>query len=169
MKNPKHTEFTYADFSLVNKLTGRRASSTTWLLDLAAVAVIRDEQAGLPSLLPQSHAKKLLKKNRLKSFKRHNTHNARADSRHSHSDLRELAEKALPYLAIFYIENVVYLRKPSQINKKGFRFWLVKELNDETSPLNNHLAYHPEFRALTELNRSEDWWRKRQKTTKNRE
>ena len=169
MKNPKHTEFTYADFSLVNKLTGRRASSTFWLLDLAAVAVIRDEQAGLPSLLPQSHAKKLLKKNRLKSFKRHNTHNARGGFHYSHSEFRELAEKALPYLMLFYIINVVPLRKPSQINQKGFRFWLVKALNDPNSPLNNHLRYHPEYDALKGLNRSEDWWRKRQKTTKNRE
>ena len=168
MKVSKNRILSYGDFSLVNKLTGRRASSTNWLLDNAAVAIELGQNSGLPSLLPQSQAVKLLKNNQLKFFNRHSRRPVKTMVNSSHADLRELAQRALPYLALYYIENVVHARKPTQVNKKGFRNWLVKELSDQNSPLNTVLRYHTEFSTLCELNRKEDWWRKRQ-ATKNRE
>ena len=56
---------------LVNKKTGKLASSSTWLIDLAACAVHLGDTQGLAGLLPQEKAQKLLNSNVLKPFKRH--------------------------------------------------------------------------------------------------
>jgi len=46
-------------FRLVNRRTGRLASSTTWLIDLAAVAVALGDDSGIATLLPRAKAEKL--------------------------------------------------------------------------------------------------------------
>lgn len=162
MKKPlNHSgDLTYdGTFRLVNKKTGKLASSTNWLLDLAAVAKSRGESAGLPALLPQAKVGKFLRHNDLKPFKRHQEKNVALGKATTHKSLRELARSAYSELAFYYIQNVVHSRKPSEVNRKGFRAWLIKELNTDNGGLNQHLLSIEEFRPLIELERSDDWWR----------
>lgn len=153
----------YGKERLVNKRTGKLASSSTWLLDLAACAVVGGDKLGLPSLLPQQEAEKLLVHNKLQKFKRHKTATAALGNESSHAEIRTLAKKALPTIATFYIQNVVGNRLPTQVNKKGFRAWIVAELANQQSPLNIFLKNHSEFSALAELKRADNWWLDRQK------
>jgi len=148
----------YGQVRLVNKRTGKLASSSTWLLDLAACAVVGRDSKGIPALLPQSKAKKLLVHNELKKFNRHKSIEADSGQESSHAELRVLAYKALPTIAVFYIQNAVGNRLPSQVNKKGFRGWLISQLAIPNSELNNFLNNHPEFSALAELKRADNWW-----------
>ncbi len=146
-------------FRLVNKKTGKLASSTNWLLDLAAVAKSRGDCSGLPALLPQDKASKFLRQNDLKPFKRQQEKNVAVGKETTHKSIRDLARSAYPELALYYIQNVVHSHKPSQVNRKGFRAWLIKELNTANGGLNQHLLSIEEFRPLIELDRSNDWWR----------
>lgn len=162
MKNQpsKKTDPSYdGSFRLVNKKTGKLASSTNWLLDLAAVAKSRGDSSGLPALLPQDKAGKFLRHNDLKSFKRQQEKNVAVGKETTHKSIRDLARSAYPELALYYIQNVVHSRKPSEVNRKGFRAWLIKELNTANGGLNQHLLSIEEFRHLIELKRSDDWWR----------
>ena len=148
----------YGEDRLVNKRTGKLASSSTWLLDLAACAVVGGDYKGIPALLPQNKAKKLLIHNELKKFKRHKSIEADSGQESSHAALRVLACKALPTIAVFYIQNAVGNRLPSQVNKKGFRGWLMSQLAIPDSALNIFLKNHTEFSALAELKRADNWW-----------
>ena len=163
LNNGMATKPQYGEDRLVNKRTGKLASSSTWLLDLAACAVVGGDIKGIPALLPQSEAQKLLVHNELKKFNRHKSVKADSGQESSHADLRVLACKALPTIAVFYIENVVGNRLPSQVNKKGFRGWLLGQLAIPSSALNTFLKNHPEFSALAELKRADNWWLDRQK------
>ena len=162
MKNhpSKKTDPTYdGTFRLVNKKTGKLASRTNWLLDLAAVAKSRGDSSGLPALLPQYKAGKFLRHNDLKPFKRQQKQDVAAGKETTHKSIRDLARSAYPELALYYIQNVVHSHKPSQVNRKGFRAWLIEELNTPNGGLNQHLLSIEEFRPLIELERSDDWWR----------
>ena len=77
----------------------------------------------------------------------------------SHSELKKLAQEAFPALAVFYAEQVVAKKDPKHVNKKGFRAWIVRELDHPGSKLNKYLMNHPDFEPLSELRRSDDWWR----------
>ena len=149
---------------LVSKKTGKFASSTNWLVDLAAVAKKLGDSSGIAALLPQEKAGKLLLHNELKPFKRQKEKTAALGHETLHKELRDLARSAYPELALFYIENVVHSKKSSQVNKKGFRAWLIQELSRPMGELNQHLQSIQEFHPLIELNRSDDWWRKCLKT-----
>ncbi len=167
MKNRKHPpsrdkvakEIQYGTSRLVNKKTGRLASKTNWLLDLAAVAVTQRDLVGLPSLLPQEKAAQLLTLNKLKNIKRHKPTQPLKGAESSHSDLRRLARSALPELVVFYLENFAHSRKESQINRKGFRSWLREELAKPNGILNKHLRCSDQLSQLAELKRGDDWWR----------
>ena len=52
-------------WTLVNRKTGKVSSSNNWLVALAAAAFNNQDNVGLPSLLPQKKAKKLLTTNEL--------------------------------------------------------------------------------------------------------
>lgn len=145
---------------LVNKKTGNRTSNVTWLEDLAACAVQNGEKEGLPALLPQAKAIKLLKYNRLSKFKRHKSPAAETGMESSHQNLRDLARIALPHLALYYIENVVNNRTAFQVNRKAFRAWLITELSNPGGNLNKYLRSSDTYEALAELERGDDWWRK---------
>lgn len=150
-------------YRLVNKRTGKLASGTSWLLDLAACAVVDGDHSGITSLLPQREAEKLLLYNELKPFKKHNKTKPPEGAQTSHSELRDLARRAYPHIAFFYITQVVGERDPRYVNKKGFRAWIMDSLANPRSDLNKYLAQHLEFSALVGLLRGDDWWRKVQK------
>jgi hypothetical protein len=149
---------------LVNKKTGKLASSTDWLIDLAAEAKVLGDSSGISALLPQKKAAKLLDRNELKPFKIHKEKNVPLGGETSHKDLRVLVKLAYPYLALFYIQNIVPSHKKKQVNRKGLIAWLMSELLKPMGELNQHLKSIPEFHPLIELDRSDDWWRKCLKT-----
>ena len=56
---------TESHFVLLNKKTGKLASSNSWLLALAAHAHSIGDTSGIAGLLPQEQAKKLLVSNKI--------------------------------------------------------------------------------------------------------
>jgi len=149
---------------LVNKKTGKLASSSDWLIDLAARAVELGDSTGLAALLPQEKAKNLMKFNILKSFNRHKKRLPIQGFETSNRELRGLATRALPYFAVFYREIVIPDKAPERVSRKGFRAWLIAALSDPDSNLNKNLSKHNEFSALAQLKRSDDWWQDQLKT-----
>lgn len=149
---------------LTNKRTGKLSSSSTWLLDLAATTVVENLSGGVVSLLPQEQAAKLLVHNELKPFKQHARGQKDPGDESSPKELRLLAKAATTYLKMFYITQVCADKDPSRINLKGFRAWLMESLKQAGSPLNEDLKTHPEYSALNELIRKDNWWRKVLKT-----
>ena len=149
----------YGTHSLVNKLTGRKASSSDWLTDLAACALAQGHTQGLPQLLPLDRAAKLLQHNTLKPFKRHQKRLKPIGGASTHAELKRLAQEAFPAIAAYYIKNIVSGADPRRVNKKGFRAWVKCEVEDPTSAFNGWLSGQPKFAPLSELRRSDDWWR----------
>lgn len=153
----------YGKYRLTNKRTGKLASSSTWLKDYAACAVIKLENQGIPTLLPQREAHKLLLNNELKPFKRHEKASPKSGTESSHAQLRSLACLAMPEIADFYFKDIVGDREPANFNDKGFRNWIMDELANPLSSLNRFLRTHPKFSVLAELDRKDNWWLDRQK------
>jgi hypothetical protein len=160
----KTTDTTGAKLRLVNKKTGKLASSTNWLIDLAAQAKELGYSSGISALLPQKKAEKFLVRNELKAFNIHKEKTVSLGNETSHKDLRVLARAALCEFFRFYTERVVPGHKASMVNSKGFRAWLMQELSKPKGELNQHLRSIQEFHPLIELKRSDDWWRKCLKT-----
>lgn len=148
----------YETHRLVNKRSGKLASTSTWLLDLAACAVALEHNTGLPSLLPQNAAKQLLKHNELKPFKRHKNADLIKSVATSHDDLRQLAQKAVPAIAHYYMTTVVDKKSTSTINRKGFVHWIASEMLDKNSGLNRYLLGFTDYAPLAETIRGERWW-----------
>lgn len=146
---------------LVNKKTGKLASSSDWLIDLAASAVYLGDTQGLAALLPQEKAKKLMLSNVLNPFNRHKKRLPAKGFETSNRELRDLAVRALPYFAAFYTVKVIPNKAPEKVNRKGFRAWLIAALSDPESSLNKNLSKHKEFSAIAQLKRSDDWWQDR--------
>lgn len=153
----------YGKSRLTNKKTDRLASSSTWLLDLAACAVSLGHSTGIASLLPLARAKRLLVKNTLKPFKRQKITKVRKIAATSHGDLRALAEAAIPAIAVFYLEKIVATKPIKAVNRKGFRHWVIRELRDPNSQLNRYLLSRPDLAGLAETQRADRWWLNRQK------
>lgn len=156
----KSTDPNSVRLRLVNKKTGKLASSTNWLADLAAEAKLLGDASGIAALLPQKKAAKLLVRNELKPFKIHKGDTVQPGDETSHKDLRILVKLAYPKLALFYIQNVVQNHTKKQVNLKGFRAWLMQELSEPKGALNQYLKSIQEFYPLIELDRGDDWWRK---------
>lgn len=159
MKEPrKSSAVEYGKSRLTNKKTGKLASTSTWLLDLAACAATLGHSTGIASALPLEKAERLLKKNRLKTFTKQQRVKAPKMPVSSHEDLRSAAEAGVPAIVVFYIENVVGAREPKSVNRKGFAHWLVREIASPGSQLNLFLLSRPELIGLAEIRRSERWW-----------
>lgn len=154
----KSSAVEYGKSRLVNIKTGKLASSSTWLLDLAACAITLGQSTGIASALPLAKAERLLKKNNLKNFTKHQKAEAQKISVSSHGDLRAAAEAGIPSIVVFYIENVVGSRDPKTVNRKGFTHWLAREIASPDSQLNLFLLSRPELVGLAEIKRSERWW-----------
>lgn len=153
------TNVQYGTHSLVNKRTGKKASSSDWLTDLAACALAQGHTQGLPELLPLDRAAKLLQHNTLKPFKRHQKRLKPVGTATTHADLKKLAQEAFPAIAAYYIKTIVAGADPRRVNKKGFRAWVKREVEKPRSAFNDWLSGHPKFSPLAELRRSDDWWR----------
>lgn len=151
-------QVSYGAHRLVNKKTGKLASSTTWLLDLAACSVVLGHTKGLPSLLPQQKAAKLLEHNELLPFQAQRKQKLGGKTATSPAQLRVLAQQAMPAIAVYYIVKVIHGKKPTEVNRKGFVAWITREVGDPRSGLNQHLLGLADFRALAETVRGERWW-----------
>ena len=110
---------------LVNKATKKVASSSNWLVALAAVAIANNDIAGIPSLLPISKAKSLLKTNLL-ALKRQRgiavIHEFQAGRSH--------AKKLILSLAVIYGAQHLAHRSP---RRNEFCKWIVCELGNKAS------------------------------------
>ena len=147
----------YGLYRLANKKTGRLASNTDWLLDLAATALIHSHTTGIGTLLPIKEADKLLVHNKLEAFRKQNLEPS-VEHASSHDDLRKLAQRALPAIAAFYSQRVIPEKKPTNVNRKGFVAWVVQEMANRQSGLNLYLLESEDFKALAETQRKERWW-----------
>ena len=107
---------------LVNKKTGKVASSNKWLLSLAAVAVLNGESAGLPSLLPLKKAKRLLLSNSLVLKK-----SREAISKPVRGQLRAQAKLMIPALAVQFEQQLRSNKSPRRIE---FCKWITNALYD---------------------------------------
>ena len=147
----------YGLYRLANKKTGRLASNTNWLLDLAAMASIQSHTTGIGSLLPIKEADKLLVHNKLEAFRKQNLQPS-DEHTSSHDDLRRLAQRALPIIAAFYSHQVIPGKNLTSVNRKGFVAWVVQEMANHQSGLNLYLLKSNDFKALAETQRKERWW-----------
>jgi hypothetical protein len=148
----------YKTHRLINKSSGKLSSSSTWLIDLAACAVVLKHDKGLPALLPQDKAKRLLENNQLKPFKRHNKKAAAKKAATSHDEIRLIARSAISTIAAYYTHNVVKGKSPKELNRKGFVHWITSQMKDTDSGLNRRLLASPDYAPLAETVRGERWW-----------
>ena len=155
--SPTSNGLEYGLHRLANKKTGKLASNTNWLIDLAAIALVQGHTIGIVSLLPLNEAGKLLAHNKLEPFRRQTLQPSEVDAS-SHVDLRTLAQKAFPTIASYYSERVIHGKNPINVNRKGFVAWIVRELSNPESGLNLHLLKSSDFKVLAEARRSERWW-----------
>ena len=114
---------------LLNKKTGKVASSNSWLLALAAQAYSMGDTSGIAGLLPQEQAKKLLVSNELSTKVARKAKDGRLTD-----NISDQAVTLLPQLAVLFGD-----QHPTQktITRKNFCKWVAKQLADETSN-----AYH---------------------------
>jgi hypothetical protein len=157
-QKPAPAEVSYKTHRLVNRKTDKLASGTTWLLDLAACSVALGHTKGLPSLLPQQKAAKLLQHNELRPFKAQKKQKQVKKAATSPSELRTLANQAIPAIAVYYTVKVIPWKKPTEVNRKGFVAWIVREMRVPGSDLNRYLSGSTDFQGLVETVRGERWW-----------
>ena len=145
---------------LVNKKTGKVASSNDWLLALAAHAHCLGDTSGIAGLLPQEKAKKSLVSNQLSSK------TARpADMGRKTDIISEQAISILPLLAVMFVE-----QHPNHnaVTRESFCRWVTKQLADDASGAYS-IAIHKGLEDLIGATaprdidqrrkpRSERWW-----------
>ena len=110
---------------LLNKKTGKVASSNSWLLALAAHARCIGETGGVAGLLPLGQAQKLLVSNELSIKMARGTKNGRLTD-----NISDQAVALLPQLAVLFEEQHPIHRT---ITRKSFCVWVTKRLADGTS------------------------------------
>jgi hypothetical protein len=155
--SPTSNKLEYGLHRLANKKTGKLASNTNWLIDLAAITLVQGHATGIGSLLPIKKAGKLLAHNKLEPFRRQDLQLSEEDAS-SHVDLRTLAQKALPAIAAYYLHRVIPGKKPANVNRKALVAWIAQEMSNHKSSLNLYLLKSHDFKALAETRRSERWW-----------
>ena len=107
---------------LVNKKTGKASSSNSWLVALAALAITNQDTLGLPALLPQSKAQKLLTRNKLVFRVQRG-----AKSKLINVEAREQAKSFIPALAVLWEKEKPPHRPP---RRQEFCQWVVRSLKD---------------------------------------
>ena len=134
---------------LVNKKSGKVASSHSWLLALAAFAHMKGYSSGIAGLLPLIQAEKLLHKNQVtfKTVRGHKSDNLR-------NIIRSQAKSFLPF-AIVEFEKQRRVFKLT--TKKDFSAWIVKALADVRSYLYK-TAENMGYDEILELQRTPRWW-----------
>lgn len=134
---------------LINRKTGRVASSSNWLVALAAVAVINQDNAGLASLLPQVKAQKLLARNKLALRVQRG-----GRSTPVRATLREQGKAIIPALAVLWGE---YEKPPHRAPTRGdFGKWIVKSLRNPQSRAYKLIVARGCHDLLNRT--SERWW-----------
>ena len=110
---------------LLNKKTGKIASSNSWLLALAAHAHSVGETSGIAGLLPQEQAKKLLVSNKISTKVARTAKDGRLTG-----NIAVQAVTLLPQLAVLFGEQHLIHKT---ITRENFCLWVTKQLADETS------------------------------------
>ena len=110
---------------LLNKKTGKVASSNSWLLALAAHAYSMGDTSGIAGLLPQEQAKKLLVSNELSTKVARKAKDGRLTD-----NISDQAVTLLPQLAVLFGEQHPIHKT---ITRENFCLWVTKQLADETS------------------------------------
>jgi hypothetical protein len=116
---------TKSHWVLLNKKTGKIASSNSWLLALAAQAHSIGETSGIAGLLPQEKAKKLLVSNKLSTKVARRAKDGRLTD-----NISNQAVALLPQLAVLFVEQSPIHKT---ITRENFCVWVIKQLADETS------------------------------------
>lgn len=141
-------------YVLVNKKTGKVASTNHWLLALAACAHVNGDTSGIAGLLPQEHAKKMLVSNMLSTKVARKAIAGRLTDNIIHQALG-----FLPQLAVLFVEQHP-LHKT--ITRKNFCIWIVKQLADERSMAMRIALDHGYedliFNTSGKRPRSARWW-----------
>ena len=144
---------------LVNKKTGKVASTNHWLLALAARAHLSGDTSGIAGLLPQEQAKKILVNNMLTTKVARKAKAGRLTENVSYQ-----AVDLLPQLAVLFIEQHP---RHKTITRKNFCSWIVKQLADESSIVIRIALDHGYedliFNTSGERPRSARWWMDRLK------
>jgi hypothetical protein len=120
-------------FVLLNKITGKVASTNNWLLALATNAHCIGDTSGIAGLLPQDQAKKLLVSNEL-SIKVAR----RAKCGRLTDNISNQAITLLPQLAVLFVEQHAIHKT---ITLENFCKWVAKQLTDETSNAYHNAVY----------------------------
>ena len=135
--------------ALVNKKTGKIASSNNWLQSLAALAYQSKSHSGIASILPQSKAQRLLLKNELESKKR------RADISNLASQMaRKQAKLFIPILTAYYKRQLPFHRA---FRRYELCKWIVKTLREPTSPASVYASNHG-YDELINTVPGARWW-----------
>ena len=134
---------------MVNKKSGKVASSHSWLLALAAVAHMKGNISGILSLLPLMQAEKLLRKNEM-TFKTVRGHKG--------GSLRHITRsQAKSFLPCAIVEFGRKRRVFKLLTKKDLSAWIVQALSDPYSYLYKK-AQNMGYDEILELQRSPRWW-----------
>ena len=110
---------------LLNKKTGKVASTNNWLLVLAARAHTSGDTSGIAGLLPQEQAKKLLVSNELSTKVARRAKDGRLTD-----NISDQAVTLLPQLAVLFGDQHPIHKT---ITRENFCVWVTKQLADETS------------------------------------
>jgi hypothetical protein len=116
---------TESHFVLLNKKTGKIASTNNWLLVLAARAHTSGDTSGILGLLPQGKAKKLLVSNELSTKVARRAKDGRLTDK-----ISDQAVTLLPQLAVLFGEQHPIHKT---VTRENFCLWVTKQLEDETS------------------------------------
>jgi hypothetical protein len=136
--------------ALINKNTGKYASSNSWLLGLAAYAHKHNDNAGITSLLPQAKVSALLGKNKviIKPIRIRQGDHVRRNA-------QQQAQEIIPYLAARYD---AYLPPSRARNKTGFCRWIIKQLEDTGSQTYKYASMNG-YDDIIGAAKSISWWR----------
>ncbi|WP_044036895.1 hypothetical protein [Octadecabacter arcticus] len=134
---------------LVNKKSGKVASSNTWLLALAAHAQILNDTSGIAGLLPQKEALKSLEKNTISVKTIRGLKGGKLTE-----DVRNQAKAFLPRLADLFIENP---QKNKSVTRTYFCSWITQQLAEPSSEAYN-AAISNGLEDLIFSPRSVRWW-----------
>ena len=116
---------TESHFVLLNKKTGKVASTNNWLLVLAARAHTSGDTSGILGLLPQEKTKKLLVSNELSTKVARRAKDGRLTDK-----ISDQAVTLLPQLAVLFGEQHPIHKT---VTRENFCLCVTKQLEDETS------------------------------------
>lgn len=145
---------------LTNRRSGKLASNSSEIVDLAAFCIQNNLNTGIAGLIDTSRAIKLLKTNELRSYKKQTKISSGSTDHFSAEGIRNRAEAARTIIF------TAYLQRPDQLpTRREFRVfdlavWTQAEIQKSHSELATLLKRNG-FGDLIGLQRAVIWWRKR--------